>query len=126
MSKDALTYKIESHASDLQLQFRQRLNDLLKTTPLSVEHLATNFGLYMRSSALVKFLVLNELYQLILDVPGVIMEFGTWWGQNLVVFENLRAIYEPFNKMRRVIGFDSFRGYVGFSDQDRAGQVVTE
>jgi hypothetical protein len=126
MTQKKFEYAIESHASEAQLSFRARLNQMLEETPIPTEHLATNFGLYMRSSALVKFLVLNELYQLIIDVPGVIMEFGTWWGQNLVVFENLRAIYEPFNKMRRIIGFDTFAGYSGFSDKDRAGNVVRE
>jgi hypothetical protein len=63
---------------------------------------------------------------MIVNVPGVIMEFGTWWGQNLVFFENLRAIYEPFNKTRRVIGFDSFGGYTGFSDKDRQTAVMSQ
>jgi hypothetical protein len=39
------------------------------------------------------------------------VEFGTWWGQNLVLLENLRAIHEPFNKQRTIIGFDTFTGY---------------
>jgi hypothetical protein len=72
----------------------------------------------MRSSALTKILYINELYQKILDIPGVIMEFGTWWGQNIILFENLRAIYEPFNYDRRVIGFDTFEGYANISDKD--------
>ena len=83
------------------------------------EHLLVNLGLYMRSSALAKILFINELYELIVDIPGVIVEFGVWWGQNLVLVENLRAIYEPFNITRRIIGFDTFSGYTSFSDQDR-------
>ncbi len=126
MKKTDLEYAIESHASEQQLHFRKRLNEMYDGSPVPRDHLMSNFGLYMRSSALVKVLVLNEIYEMIVDVPGCIMEFGTWWGQNLVVFENLRAIYEPFNKMRRVIGFDTFGGYTGFSEADRAGTVVKE
>lgn len=79
------------------------------------EHLMVSLGLFMRSSALTKILFVHELYSLIKDIPGVIMEFGCWWGQNLILFENLRAIYEPFNQARRIIGFDTFQGYVNFS-----------
>mgnify|MGYP003971701973 CR=1 FL=1 len=28
----------------------------------------------------------NEIYKKIIDVHGVIMEFGTRWGQNLALF----------------------------------------
>ena len=56
--------------------------------------------MYTRSSLLVKFLVLNDIYERIKDIPGALLEFGIWWGQNLVLLENLRAIHEPFNKQR--------------------------
>lgn len=70
-----------------------------------------SLGLFLRNSGLAKILFINELYEMILERPGVIMEFGCHTGQNLVLFENLRAIYEPFNNQRRIIGFDSFEGY---------------
>jgi hypothetical protein len=70
-----------------------------------------NLGLYVRSSLLVKFLVLSDLYRRFKPIPGALIEFGTWWGQNLILLENLRAIYEPFNKQRTIIGFDTFDGY---------------
>lgn len=84
----------------------------------------TNFGLYLRASGLVKFLVLNDLYLRIRDTPGAILEFGCWFGQNLVIFENLRAIYEPFNKTRQIVGFDTFAGYTRTSSKDAAGDPV--
>ena len=98
------------------------------------DQLLVNLGLYMRSSALTKILFINELYELILDIQGVIMEFGTWWGQNYILFENLRAIYEPFNRSSRIIGFDTFKGYPEISEKDvlsdtikkRGGYTVSE
>lgn len=78
----------------------------------------------MRSSALAKILFVDEAYRLILEQPGVIVEFGTWWGQNLVLFENLRAIYEPFNQSRRVIGFDTFKGYPSVKEKDKASDTI--
>lgn len=91
--------------------FRQRLAEAFDKSPLNPDDKLFNLGLYVRSSLLVKFLMLSDLYKRFESVPGCLMEFGTWWGQNLVLLENLRAIYEPFNKQREIIGFDTFEGY---------------
>jgi hypothetical protein len=117
-------YRLETKASEAQIKHREALYRLFRERPLPDDQLLINLGLYMRSSPLAKILFLNELYELVLDLPGVIMEFGTWWGQNLVVFENLRAIYEPFNQNRRIIGFDTFKGYPSISDKDRPSETI--
>ncbi len=113
----------ESYASNDQIKFREQLSTLFKNTPIPSDELMMSFAMYMRSSALVKILVLDDLYRRILRIPGCIMEFGTRWGQNLILFENLRAIYEPFNKTRKVIGFDTFDGYEGHSSIDQSSQI---
>jgi len=112
-------YKLESTASDAQFAFREKLQEMYQKSPLSQEDLLFNVGLYTRSSVLVKFIVLNDLYKRFKHIPGMLVEFGTWYGHNLVLLENLRAIYEPFNKQRRIVGFDTFEGYSKPSDKDR-------
>jgi len=91
--------------------FRRRLQEMFVNSPLPPDDLMFNLGLYVRSSLLVKFILLHDLYSRFKSVPGALIEFGTWWGQNLVLLENLRAIHEPFNKQRMIIGFDTFEGY---------------
>ena len=117
-------YIEETKATEENMRQREVLYRLFNERPMPDDQLLSSLGLYMRSSALAKVLFVNELYQLILDIPGVIIEFGTWWGQNLVLFENLRAIYEPFNQYRRVIGFDSFKGYVDISSSDKESRTI--
>ena len=90
---------------------RARLHEMFANSPLPKDDLMFNLGLYVRSSLLVKFLVLNDLYVRFKSLPGALIEFGTWWGQNLVLLENLRTIHEPFNKQRAILGFDTFKGY---------------
>lgn len=119
-------YKGETKASDEQLAHREVLYRLFQERPMPDDQLMICLGLFMRSSALAKILFLNELYELIAKKPGVIVEFGTWWGQNLALFENLRALHEPFNASRRVIGFDTFTGYPSVSDQDRRSETIVE
>ncbi|MDR1505079.1 MAG: hypothetical protein LBT43_21725 [Prevotella sp.] len=69
---------------------------------------------------------MDELYRLIIRTPGVIMEFGVWWGCNLVLFENLRNVYEPYNYSRKVIGFDTFEGYAAISEKDGTSDLCFE
>jgi Macrocin-O-methyltransferase (TylF) len=121
-----VTTSRETNASAAQLDARAELQELYERSPLRVDERMGNFALYMRGSVLVKLLVINDLYLRIRSIPGAIVEFGSWWGQNLVLFENLRAIYEPFNKTRQVIGFDTFEGYQGFSDQDVEGETFSQ
>ena len=52
------------------------------------------------------------------------MEFGIWWGQNIVLFENLRAVHEPYNYSRKIIGFDTFEGYPELSDKDIESETI--
>jgi hypothetical protein len=43
-----------------------------------------------------------------------------------VLLENLRAIHEPFNKQRKIVGFDTFSGYAGATDVDKKSAVWTQ
>lgn len=119
-------YRMETKSTDAQIAHREKLYNLFRQRPLPDDQLLISLGLFMRSSSLAKILFCNELYELILNQPGVIVEFGTWWGQNLAIFENLRAIYEPFNQSRRIIGFDTFTGYPSISEKDKASATITE
>jgi hypothetical protein len=102
---------LEHTAAADQLAARKELLRLFKKTPLSDDDLLFNLGLYVRSGLLAKFLLLADIYKRIVNVPGLLVEYGTWFGQNLVLLENLRAIYEPFAKQRRIVAFDTFDGY---------------
>lgn len=124
--KQPLSYQAQSYASARQRDARQKLHRLFKESPLPDEHLLVNLGLYQRSSVVAKFLYLNELYQHIINLPGVIMEFGTWWGQTLVQFQNLRAVYEPYNHTRKVVGFDTFEGYPYSNIKDGTSELVKQ
>jgi hypothetical protein len=119
-------YEIETTASKTQLASRDELQDLFLKSPLPTEDLLFNLGMYVRSSLLVKFLVMHDLYSRISHLPGAIVEFGTWWGQNLILLENLRAIHEPFNKQRTILGFDTFSGYTNITEHDKRSDVWKE
>ena len=101
-----------------EVSAKKGLSQLLKNSPIPDEELPDNLGLYLPRQNFARILFMHEIYSQILEVHGVVMEFGVRWGQNMSLFSNLRAIYEPFNYNRRVIGFDTFSGFPQVSPQD--------
>ena len=91
---------------------------MLKETPLPNDELLPNLGVYLTSKTLSRVLFFQHIYQQILHTHGAIMEFGVRWGQTLSILSALRGIYEPFNRHRKLIGFDTFAGFRGLAKED--------
>jgi len=102
-------------ALDARKEIFHRLHSYLGTE----EEKERSMGLFLRGSLLARILAITEIYKLMVNIPGVILDLGTWRGQTTVICENLRAIYEPLNFNRKIIGFDTFEGYIGFADKDK-------
>jgi len=109
---------LDTYASQEEKVNREMLGAFLESSPIPKDQILPNLGLFLESKNLARLLFLDHVYQRIIDVQGVIMEFGTRWGQNLGVLSALRGIYEPFNRHRKIIGFDSFSGFPSVSQQD--------
>jgi hypothetical protein len=108
-------------SSDAAYQDRRlALAKLLRASPIPDAELTANLGLYVERMHLSRILLMHDLYKRIVRVPGVILEFGVRWGQNLALFNAFRGMYEPFNYTRKVIGFDSFGGFPTVSAQDQS------
>ncbi len=89
-----------------------------KNAPIPDNELLTNLGLFINRQSLSRVIFMNELYQKIINVNGVVMEFGVRWGQNLSLFSNFRGMYEPYNYTRKIIGFDTFSGFPSIHKND--------
>jgi hypothetical protein len=108
-----------SYSSDSSLEARRELFELFKSHPGTEEELERSLGLFIRGSLLARFMAIGEVYRQILSRPGIVVDLGTWRGQTAVLCENFRAIFEPLHLNRRIVCFDTFEGYRGFSDEDR-------
>lgn len=90
----------------------------LRAASIPDKELLDNLGLYLTRQTLSRINFMQELYQMIVPVHGVIMEFGVRWGQNMALFSVLRGIHEPFNYNRRIVGFDTFQGFPSVGAED--------
>jgi hypothetical protein len=105
---------------------QKKFTKLLKNTPLPDDELLANLGLYASSKTLSRMLFFDSIYKQIVNNHGVIIEFGVRWGQTLSLLSALRGIYEPFNRHRKIIGFDTFSGFTGVSQEDGPNCVSGE
>ena len=111
MKKLRSKFNAVTQATPDQLDARDQLWEISHSDIMTDAEKERNLGLFIRSSLLARILAMSEIYKEIVGLPGAIAEFGTWRGQNAVLCENFRAIYEPFNKQRRIFAFDTFEGY---------------
>ena len=116
--------KIADGASVKESNIRSEFIKIFKNCPIPDNELLSNLGLFINRQTLAKILYMHELYQKIINVQGIIMEFGVRWGQNLALFESFRGIYEPYNYSRRIVGFDTFKGFPVTSVQDGNADVI--
>ncbi|MHC4662651.1 MAG: crotonobetainyl-CoA--carnitine CoA-transferase [Planctomycetota bacterium] len=96
----------------------KQLVELCKKAPIPDDELLANLGLFLTSKNLSRLLFFYEMYRKIVHSHGVIMEFGIRWGQTLAAMTALRGIFEPFNRHRKIIGFDTFTGLKGVDKAD--------
>jgi hypothetical protein len=116
--------KTKTISSSEEQDRREHFLSLYKGSPLPENEVLSNLGLFTKRQELTKQLFLDRIYQQILNVHGVIMEFGVRWGQNLVTLSNLRGIYEPYNYSRKIIGFDTFSGFPSVDKKDGIHPII--
>jgi len=114
---------VVTYSSDESVDARMQIFGLLNSYPASDAEKERSLGLFLRGSLLARILAIADIYKLIVDVPGTVFDVGTWRGQTAVLCENLRAIFEPLHFNRRIVCFDTFEGYKGFSGKDKATKL---
>lgn len=104
-----------------EADFRRALGDYFNRSIGTTTEKLENFAKYVPRQTLTPFLYRYELFKRILDVQGSVVECGVLFGGGLMAWAQLSAILEPMNHQRRIVGFDTFSGFVGISNQDEKG-----
>lgn len=107
---------------EARMQIFKKMNEYVATD----DEKERSMGLFLRGSLLARIFAISDIYKQILNIPGAIFDVGTWRGQTAVICENLRAIFEPLHLNRRIVCFDTFGGYKGFSDKDKPTSLHRE
>ncbi|MDO9543192.1 MAG: crotonobetainyl-CoA--carnitine CoA-transferase [Kiritimatiellia bacterium] len=116
--KKSNSYSMVRYGNKAETSRRGKLVDLLKRCPIPDDELLMNLGLFLPPHTLSRILFMDFLYRQALTVQGVVFDLGCRWGQNASLFSALRGIYEPYNRLRKVVAFDTFAGHVRMSARD--------
>ena len=119
-----ITTGVKSYSSPEEKATRWGFMEHFKKCPIPEGQVLENLGLFLNSKILARILFMHHLYQQIIDVQGIVIDFGTRWGQNMSLFAALRGIYEPFNRHRKIIGFDTFEGFPSISEKDGSSDMM--
>ena len=111
-------------ASDTIMEAEARLAELSAGFPANERERLHQAPLFLLPHVLRRIIFFGEIYQRILKVPGVMMEFGVWFGRDLAILDGLRTVYEPLNYSRKIVGFDTFTGFPGIEPQDGAHEIA--
>ena len=120
------SFNVVNFASADERERRKAMTSLIEQCPIPAEERMDNMGLFLSSKTWARLKFMDFIYQKIVELPGVVMEFGTRWGQNIATFAALRGIYEPFHRHRKIIAFDTFAGFPHTANQDGDGGIMRQ
>jgi hypothetical protein len=116
----------KTHATENEVAAYREMVELHANSPIPSTEILAHLSVYQPRSAVAHNIFMDDLYRRIMDVPGIIVEFGVRWGRNMALLSELRNIYEPFHQWRRIVGFDTFEGFPSVSPKDGRDEVISE
>ncbi|WP_251963078.1 TylF/MycF/NovP-related O-methyltransferase [Salinibacter ruber] len=86
------------------------------------ENKLRNFEKYVRRQDISRFIARYELFKMQTNIKGSIIECGVHHGGGLMAWAKLSAALEPYALHRKVVGFDTFEGFVDIEDKNNVGK----
>lgn len=122
---DPSRFRQDGRSTSREVNYRAELGGLFEDARGTAVEKLENFACFVPRQSIARFLCLSELFKMALHVQGDIMECGVNWGGGLMTFAQLSATLEPVNLQRRIVGFDTFSGFSGISEQDQHAVIQT-
>jgi hypothetical protein len=101
MTKRRLTPQ-EVHFNDVKKNVLKRV---------SSEYVADAPFVFNSRAGVSSILTRIELFKLVLNIPGAIIECGVYRGNSLMLYMHLSTLLEPYAINRSIYGFDTFEGF---------------
>lgn len=95
-----------------------QLTETIVESGIGHREVIEDFILYYRRVNFAKFLTHIDIFQKTIGLPGCVVECGVFKGVSLLTFTKLIEIYCPGDTLKRVIGFDTFKGFPSLNEKD--------
>ena len=116
--KDVRSGETQGHRTGKDKSYWERMSDIITGADHGFPHVLSLWPAYIRRQQMTRFLALYELYKMINDLPGDIVEVGVFRGYSFFTFHKLMETFCATDRRRFVYGFDHFRGLTGFVAED--------
>lgn len=94
------------------------IEEIVKEHEVPLKDVLESFSIYTRRINLTRFLLHYELFKIAKDLPGCIVECGVYRGAGLLTWAKLVEIFCPGDRIKKVLGFDNFKGFERLATQD--------
>lgn len=108
--------------SEKEQGYAERMERCIGGSPYSNLERLRNFSLYSPRQDVTNFLIRYEIFKRALGIQGSVIECGVLRGGGLMAWAQFSAILEPTNHQRRIVGFDTFKGFPQVSEADRRSE----
>lgn len=121
-SSDNEGRELPRFSTDRDRQYKEEMNAHLESlvqqrAPLG--DLVNCFAKYGSRQKITQFLARYELYKMVQDIQGCVIECGVFAGQGLMSWAQFSAIMEPVGgAFRHIYGFDTFGGFPSVHEKD--------
>lgn len=115
---------MHSYATNQDQQYKEQMEAHLRAiaSQAPLASIANGFAKYARRQEITRFVARYEMFKMVQDIQGCIVECGVYAGQGLFTWAQLSAIFEPVGgAFRHVYGFDTFDGFPGVHVKDLKG-----
>jgi hypothetical protein len=107
--------------TDQEREYHARRNALISScTP---GYIADAPFLFATRIQITSMLSRIELFKMIMDIPGAIVECGVFKGNSLMLHLQLSLLLEPYAINRSIYGFDTFEGFRSIDSKADPGDI---
>ncbi|WP_426113079.1 TylF/MycF/NovP-related O-methyltransferase [Pseudomonas sp. DSP3-2-2] len=99
-----------------EAEYNEKRADVLKR--VDSQYVADAPFVFANRIAVTAALSRIELFKMVQDIPGAIIECGVYKGNSLMLYMQLSMILEPYAINRSIIGFDTFSGFASIDAKE--------
>jgi hypothetical protein len=122
----AMTEVLQKSPEALDAEYWHRLDALVAQHDLSTKDLLGNYLAFIQRRSVCRLLAHYEMFKLIRDLPGSIVEIGVFMGSGLFTWSYFLETFCASDRVRKVFGFDDFEGYSKYSQHDHQASAFVD
>ncbi len=118
IASETINMSLRENYTSGEQQFFAELDSYWNNSSGTTVDKLTSFARFVPRQALATLLAKERMFQQIRNVHGHIIECGVFRGSGYFSWHHFSALFEPYNHVRRVVGFDTFEGFPSVGDDD--------